>query len=268
MRALICGCLGAATAFFVALPALPQSQLISNATPETEVRGTAFTPIGASVSDSRTHSALTTEEAGDVHEFRQEYQAAIDTYSTVDPLTARVWNKMGVAYEMLLDTKDAERSYTQALKIDPNNFAALNNLATLDDSLANFSAAERLCQKAVKLEPHSALALKNLGTTLLLQHDYDKGADAYAQALAIDPHIFESGSTFTAHIAAPSREHGTTDYFQARVCARGGQAACAVSHLRKAFDKGSANVKKVAKESDFDSIRDNPGFHELLAEQK
>ena len=45
-------------------------------------------------------------------------------------------------------------------------------------------------RKALKLDPRSAIILKNLGTNLLAEHKYNKGWEAYQQALAIDPQIF------------------------------------------------------------------------------
>jgi tetratricopeptide (TPR) repeat protein len=262
---------GAAIALFVALLVAPQSLAASNAThPTVAIRYavTASTHIRSIEPSSERHTAPTPEETGDGYEFRKEYQAAIDAYSLVDPATASVWNKIGVAYQMLFDAKDAARSYTEALKIDPDNSQAMNNLATVEDSLNDFSAAEKLCRKALKLEPRSALLFKNLGTTLLLQHEYKRSSDAYARALALDPNIFEDASRFTAHIGVLRTEEGASNYFEARACARARQADCAISHLRKAFNEGSASVKEVSKESDFDGIRGDARFVELLSEQK
>jgi len=269
MHAPICGCWGAAIILFAVLPAAPQSPDWNAKSLSTAPQSAAIvsTQIRAISSAAGTYSETAFERTGDSYEGHRQYQAAIDAYSMVYPPTANVWNKMGVAYQMMYDAKDAARSYARALKMDPNSFSALNNLATVEDSLGDYSEAERFCRKGLELSPRSATLLKNLGTTLLLQHDYRGGADAYAEAMAIDPHIFDNRPVFIVRIAAPHSEHGTTEYYQARVCARGGQSDCAVFHLRRAFDAGSANVRRVAREKDFDRIRANPQFVELVNEQ-
>lgn len=50
-------------------------------------------------------------------------------------------------------------------------------------------------------------------------------------------------------------------------CARAGLSDCAISFLLKAFDEGSATVKKVSEESDFAGLRGTPVLTRLLARQ-
>jgi hypothetical protein len=50
-------------------------------------------------------------------------------------------------------------------------------------------------------------------------------------------------------------------------CARAGYTDCALQYLRMALDEGFTTRKKVQADSQFASLRDNPAFKQLLAEQ-
>ncbi len=127
------------------------------------------------------------EQLGDSLVGHQRYQAAIAAYSKAPEMTAAIWNKMGIAYQMLFNAKDATRCYKESLKLDPTNAQVMNNLATVYASLKQYGQADRMYRKALKLDPKSAIVLKNYGTNLLAEHKYNRGWEAYQQALAIDP---------------------------------------------------------------------------------
>lgn len=210
---------------------------------------------------------LTPVQLGDSLEARQRYQAAITAYGKVPHPTAEVWNKMGIAYQMMFDLKDATRCYRESLKMDPRNSTVLNNLGTVYDSSKEYRAAERIYRKALKVDPKSAYVLKNLGTNLLVQHKYSRGWDEYKKALAIDPDIFQDSSSPKVENQTTVQERGAMNYFMARGCVRVGETDCAIQYLRLALDEGYTNPKKLAADTDFASLHDNPQFKELLAEQ-
>jgi tetratricopeptide (TPR) repeat protein len=214
-----------------------------------------------------THAQPTAEQLGDSLTARQRYQAAIAAYSKAPQMTAEIWNKMGIDYQMMFNSKDATRCYKQSLQIDPHDPQVLNNLATVYASLKEYGQADRLYRKALKFDPHSALILKNLGTNLLAQHKYNKGWEAYKQALAIDPQIFADRGAPSVEDPSSVHERGAMNYYMAAGCARAGQTACALQYLRMALDEGFTTRKKVANDSEFASLRDNPAFKQLLAEQ-
>jgi tetratricopeptide (TPR) repeat protein len=210
----------------------------------------------------------TDEQRGDLLMVNHRYQAALGVYSKIEPLTARLWNKMGIAYQMLFDTKSATRCYKESLKLDAAYSSALNNLATLEDARKNFPAAERLYRQSLKVNPRSARTLKNLGSNLIMQHRYSESSEAYAQALALDPHIMDQFSGPTAEARVSIKDRGEESYLSARTCARAGMNDCAIAQLRKAFDEGFATAKQVASDNDFEAMRGKPAFERLLAEQQ
>ncbi len=207
------------------------------------------------------------EELGDTLVIHQRYQAALAAYAKA-PRTATVWNKMGIAYQMMFNLKDATRCYKESLELDPKNSNVLNNLGTIYDSEKEYGQAEKYYKKALKLDPKSALVLKNLGTNLLSQHKNSRGWAMYEQALAIDPQIFEDRNSPQVQNPTSVQERGVMNYYMALGCVRVRQTACALQYLRMAMDEGYTTPKKVAQDVAFASLRDNPDFKLLLASQK
>ena len=207
------------------------------------------------------------EDLGDSLEARQRYQAAIAAYSKIAEPSATVWNKMGIAYQMMFNPKDAIHCYNASLKLDPRNSSVLNNLGTVYDSLKQYATAERYYRRANKIDPHSALILRNLGSNQLSQHKYKKGWEAYQSALAIDPQIFQSRSSASIANPATTQERGAMHYYMAKGCTSAGNPECAINNLRLALNEGYTNPKKIAADSSFASLRELPAFQQLIAAQ-
>ena len=208
----------------------------------------------------------TAEQIGDSLSARQRYQAAIAAYSKSPQMTAPIWNKMGISYQMMFNSKDALHCYRESLKLDPHNPRVLNNLGTVYASLKEYGQADRYYRKALKLDPRNATVLKNLGTNLLAERKYSKGWDAYQQAIASDPQIFADRNSPKVENPASIQERGAMNYYMALGCARSGYTDCALQYLRAALDEGFTSPKKVAAEADFASLRNNPAFQQLIAE--
>jgi Tfp pilus assembly protein PilF len=226
------------------------------------------TPTGAAMSNGNTPlPPPSDEDLGDSLALHQRYQAAITAYQKA-PQTAVIWNKMGIAYQMMFNVREATRCYRQSLKLDPHNSQVINNLATIYDSQKDYSSAEHLYRKALKINPTSALVYKNLGTNLLAQHKYTRGWDAYQHALTLDPQIFESQGTPQVQNPASISDRGAMNYYMALGCVRIGQTDCALQYLRMAIDEGFTNPKKVAADVAFASLRENPDFKQLMASQQ
>ena len=146
----------------------------------------------------------------------QRYQAAIAAYAKAPQMSAAIWNKMGIAYQMMFNAKDAMRCYKESLKLNPRNSQVLNNLGTVYASLKEYGQADRMYRKALKIDPRSAITLKNLGTNLLAEHKYNKGWQAYKEAIAIDPQIFADHNSPTVENPSDVQERGAMNYYMAR----------------------------------------------------
>ncbi len=234
-------------------------------TPSPAIQTPQPTTTAANVTQVRSPEP-TPEELGDTLVVHQRYQAALAAYAKAQP-TAIIWNKMGIAYQMMFNLKDATRCYKESLALEPKNPNVLNNLGTIYDSMKDYGLAEKYYKKALKLDPQSALVLKNLGTNLLSQHKYNRGWEAYKQALAIDPEIFEDRNNPQVQNPTSIEDRGAMNYYMAMGCVRAGLTACALEYLRMAMDEGYTNPKKVASDMAFASLRGNPDFKQLLATQ-
>jgi tetratricopeptide (TPR) repeat protein len=207
------------------------------------------------------------EDVGDALMLHQRYQAAREAYRKAAP-ASRVWNKMGIADEMMFNFEDASRCFKESLKLDRKNVNALNNLGTVYASTRQFASAERLYRKALLVEPRSALIRKNLGTDLLAQHKYKEGWESYQAALLLDRQIFDDTVSLRVGNPINGPDRGAVNYYMARGCVRAGQNGLAIDYLRRALDEGFTNPRKIEADSEFAGLRGVSAFEQLLAEQR
>lgn len=253
----------------ILLPALllvPFSVVPRSLPAQTAIQAQADAATTSPAPSSPLHQ-VTAEDLGDSLFARQRYQAAIAEYSKAPQMSAAILNKMGIAYQMMFNAKDATRCYKESLKLNPGDSQVWNNLGTVYASLKAYGQADRMYRKALKLDPKSAVTLKNLGTNLLVQHKYNKGWAAYQQAIAIDPQIFADYDGPKVENPSNVQERGAMNYYLAAGCAHAGYTDCALLYLRKALDEGFVTRKKVASDNEFASLRGNPAFQQLIAEQ-
>ncbi len=209
----------------------------------------------------------TPEQVGDALMAHQRYQAAIESYKIGQIQSATTWNKMGVAYQLMLNVDDAERCYAKAMKLDPKNAVAVNNMGSIYMAKKNYGKAERTYKKALKLDPHSALVHKNLGTALLAERRYQKGWESYQTALAIDPTIFDHSSSIRVENPASIQDRGAMNFYMAKSCVKAGMTARAVDYLRMALNEGFTTPKKIMADTELAGLRTVPAFQQLLASQ-
>jgi tetratricopeptide (TPR) repeat protein len=210
----------------------------------------------------------TPEEVGDALMTHQRYQAAIEAYKRGPRTSAELWNKMGIAYQLMFNQDEASHCYQTSLRLNPKNSSVMNNLGTVYDSQKEYSNAERMYRKAIKLEPKAGLIYKNLGTNLLAQHKYKKGWEMYQVALKIDPNIFKSSDSPRVQNPASVEDRGAMNYYMAKGCLRAGMNDCAIDYLRMALNEGFTNPKKIEADAEFAGLHDIAAFQQLLAEQK
>jgi tetratricopeptide (TPR) repeat protein len=213
-------------------------------------------------------SALPPEAVGDALMLHQRYQAAIEAYRRASQDSPAVWNKMGIAHQMMFNLAEAARCYRFSLSLNPVNPHVLNNLGTVYESEKRYGDAERMYRRTIQLEPGSALAYKNLGTALLVQHNFKKGWEAYQTALSLDPQIFLDRTSAKVSDPGSAQDRGAMNYYMARGCVRAGMNDCAIDHLRRALNEGFADGKKIETDGEFASLRGVPEFEQLLAAQK
>jgi len=209
----------------------------------------------------------TFEQLGDALMAHQRYQAAIEAYKKAPANDAVVWNKLGIAYQLMFNLPDAMRCYKTSYKLNPKNSTVINNLGTVYDALKEYRDAEKMYRKALKIDPASALILKNLGTNLLAQHKYEKGWKEYQAALKVDPLIFEDNSRPRIENPASVSDRGAMNFYLAKGCVKAGMPLRAIEYLRMALNEGYTSPKKIIADNEFAALHGLPEFEELLNSQ-
>lgn len=209
----------------------------------------------------------TPEELGDALMAHQRYQAAIEAYKNAPLNSAEIWNKMGVAYQLMFNNDDATRCYKKALKLNPRNADVLNNMGSIYVALKRYGSAVHMYRKAVSLNARSALFRKNLGTAYMAERKYKEGWQEYQSALSLDPTIFTHSAGMRIENPASLQDRGAMNFYMAKSCAHVGLFAQAVAYLRMALNEGFTNPRKIIADAEFSRMRDLPAFQQLMASQ-
>jgi Flp pilus assembly protein TadD len=207
------------------------------------------------------------EDEGDTLMSHQRYQAAIEVYKKAPQDSAAVWNKMGIAYQLLYNNADALRCYQMAHHLEPKNASVVNNLGSIAMSAKRLNDAEKEYRKALKLDPTSPLFHKNLGTAYLSDHKYTKGWEEYRAALAIDSTVFSRAAGVRIENPTSTQDRGAMNYYMARGCMLTGAKQQAIEFLRMALNEGFTNPKKVFDDDQFAALHDMPAFQMMIMEQ-
>jgi len=107
-----------------------------------------------------------------------------------------------------------------------------------------------------------------MGTTYFAAHKYKDAEKAYGHAFAIDPNAFNHDTNASIDEGSTKEERIAQNYYLARTFARAGQRDQALFYLRKAFDEGFHDRRKLKDEQDFAMLRTTLEFKQLMAEQK
>lgn len=229
--------------------------------------GTSMLPQASPTPTVTSTFRATPENIADSLMAHQRYQAAIEEYKKATPSSAEVLNKMGVAYQLMYNTRDAGRCYKEALKMDPKNAKYLNNMGSIYMADKEFSTAVKMYRRAVKYDSKSALYQKNLGTALFADRNYKKGWVAYQQALKLDPEIFNHSSSIRVENPGTLQDRGAMNFYMAKSCMKAGMADRAVEYLRLALNEGFTTPKKIIADAEFDPLRKVPAFLLMMQAQ-
>jgi tetratricopeptide (TPR) repeat protein len=204
---------------------------------------------------------------GDLFMARGQYVQAVDAYRQVSPMTAVVWNKLGIAWHHLSAFDEAKRDYERALLIRPNYPEAINNLGATYFEQKNYKKAIKLYRHAMKLMPDSAVIAANLGTAYFARGKYKQGIVAYRVAFQLDPTVF-SDPTMIVRGRTSAADRARQDYCLAELFAQAGMEENAIDYLRRAFDEGFHDRNRLMQDALFAKLRTTAGFAHLMAEQK
>ncbi len=103
-----------------------------------------------------------------------------------DPKDIESWLTLGRLYRTASNSVEAEKAYTQALTLDPNNEDALTGLAIVYSDVGDTRKAIEKLQAVTKKNPNPRTLTALAGSYEQL-HDYRSAAEVLHQALDLDP---------------------------------------------------------------------------------
>jgi tetratricopeptide (TPR) repeat protein len=241
---------------FAAIPQTPTSQIATSPTQQ-------LPPERKTLS----REEVPAEMKADILMARGEYAAAITAYQQTNLKSAVVMNSIGMAYHHLYALDEARKAYEAALVINPRFAPASNNLAAVYYGQRNFGEAEHYYKRALKHTSESAVIYCNLGTAYFAQAKYKQGIKAYRKAFSIDQQVFAPRESALVEAGASREQRIAMNYFVAATYARVGQHDQALIYLRKAFDEGFKDRKRLMEDKEFATLRTTPQFQQLLVQE-
>ena len=208
------------------------------------------------------------ELTADILVVRGRYIDAIAAYRKIQPQTAEIYNKIGIAYQRLAMDEDAIASYGQATRLDRKFAAPYNNLGTVYFRQNDNKRAKQLYKKSIKLDAATAPFWSNLGAVYMAERNYSDGAEAYEKAFLINPNIFqEIALNGLRHDESPE-ELAKLYLTFAEIYAHAGMKTQAILYLHKALDQGLRNRERLQDDQQLATLHGTPEFEAITGVHK
>ena len=211
---------------------------------------------------------LAPEKRADLFMARKMYREAVETYElalNTETKSARLYNKLGIAYHHQIMLYQARKNYARAVNLDNNYSQAINNLGTIYSAERKYKKAVRTYRKALKYAPQSASIYSNLGTALFARRKYKKATEAYLTALQFDPEVFERRNSMGTLLQSRTvTDRAQYYYFMAKAYAAAEIYDRALLNLRRAIEEGYTKLNRLPKEPVFEPLLENAEFQALL----
>jgi tetratricopeptide (TPR) repeat protein len=210
---------------------------------------------------------ISLEERADIFMARKAYADAVDYYERAlrssNYANSQQWNKLGIAYQQQLNYRAARKSYERAIHLNKDFAEPWNNIGTTDFLQNKFRKSVKFYRHALQLNPQSAAFHVNIATSYFRLKKYKESFDEYRIALNLDPTILTERSSVGTVVEAKSSDPEYY-FYVAKVFASLGRAEDAVRYLRRAFEDGFKDQKKLEEDPDFLKISRHPAYVELM----
>jgi tetratricopeptide (TPR) repeat protein len=178
------------------------------------------------------------EFKGDVARARDENASAVAWYaaaSRYDPHNALLFNKLGIAELKSGQMDAARRSFSDAVKRDPDYVDALNNLGAVNCLQRRYKPAVKYLKQALALDETKASAHLNLAEAWMGQKQMERAMTEYARALELDADILSSTDKegVFAQISTPEQQ-ALISFLIAKAYAKRGNLDGALDYLERA----------------------------------
>ncbi|WP_346292784.1 tetratricopeptide repeat protein [Sphaerothrix gracilis] len=229
------------------------------------------------------HAALTNKGVAlDDLGRKEEAIAAYEQALSIKPDDHEALCNKGNALFALGRKEEAIAAYEQALSIKPDYHEALNNKGLALAALGRKEEAIAVYEQALSIKPDKHEALYNKGVALDDLGRKEEAIACYEQALSIKPDYYEALNNKGVALSALGRkEEAIACYEQAlstkpdlhealynKACCYGLQkeTELAIEFLSRAIELDSKYREMAKTDSDFDAIRDDERFQQLLEE--
>ncbi len=184
--------------------------------------------------------------------FLTQYEHAIEFYNKAlecDPTHPEVWNNRGVLLGKLDCHEEALFSFDKTIELKSDVYYAWDNRGKVLDELGRYEEALSSYNKAIELKPDYADAWTHRGFSLNEQGQYESALVSHSTAINLAPN--DANAWFN------------------RACTYGlmKEVDKAVEDLREAINLDPALFEKAKIDSDFDAIRNDDRFQQLLASE-
>jgi tetratricopeptide (TPR) repeat protein len=197
---------------------------------------------------------------GSYEKAQQEFDKAL----ALNPSSAKAYNLSGLVRFQQKDYQSAEGQFLKAVALDPSFAPAYNNLGGVYAMRNQWSAAKEMLKKAISLSPDMASAHFSLGTVHFNLGEAEEGTACFAKGIALDPDYLEKHSTSLVGLSMGGASLAELYFTFAKLYASAGNIERTVEFLNKAKRAGFNDWQRIARESDFDKIRDHPKIREFL----
>ncbi|MBS3027084.1 MAG: tetratricopeptide repeat protein [Dolichospermum sp. DET50] len=165
----------------------------------------------------------------------------------IKPDFAWAWNNRGRSLNNLGRYEEAIYSYNKAVEFKPDYYIAWDNRGILLSRLGRYEEAISSYEKAVEFKPDDHQSWNNRGILLSKLGRYEEAISSYEKAVGFKPDLYQAW------------------YNKACVYALQGNIEKAIKNLKTAINLNPDKYRKMAKtDSDFDAIREDERFQELI----
>jgi len=144
------------------------------------------------------------------------------------------------------DLDKAEELYRGAIALDPNYSFAYINLGNVLRERMLYEKAEAAYRKAIEIDPNDADSHNNLGIVLADLKRYEEAETAYRKAIELNSN------------------YRSAYYNLACLESMRGNINGALNNLRRAAQLAGFDSDKARRDPDFEAIRDDPRFEEVI----
>ena len=179
----------------------------------------------------------------------QKFEEAIECFNKAledNPRNVETWNIKGMALDNLDKYKEAVESFDRAVEITPELEGVWANKGITLAKLNKLGDAIECWDRVLEINPKNKIACIVKGEMLSYLGRHDEAIECCEKALEIDPNF------------------DGTWYYKACFESKRGSVDDAITSLKKAIEINDECIERANREKDFDSIKDDKRFTQLL----